>query len=780
VDLSEDEAARHIQGAWRAHRARELLRKLVSGVYSKGFDESTGRYFYYNSKTGESLWEKPAVLGESDLDITPRSKIKAKASGALHESPRFKASDLVPEDAAKHLQSWWRVMRARMKLKELIGGVWSKGYDKRRGSYFYYNEKTGESSWVKPKSLGDMDLGLTPRSEMEALKARKLVAKPKTPRFKAVDLSEDEAARHIQGAWRAHRARELLRKLVSGVYSKGFDESSGRFFYYNSKTGESLWEKPAVLGESDLDITPRSKLRAQKSGALDMEELKKKTPRFKASDLSKEQAALHIQQLWRTKLARRKMLGLIKDAYTKEFDPKTGAAFYVNKKTGESMWRKPAGLGGNEDVELSPRSKATFDKAKKDAAALLDSSTAKPKRMKKMTTEEAVVRLQNWWRALQARKHLQAVMQHVYTKGFDPATNEFYYYNKNTGTSLWNKPSFMGSSTPRLTPRSRTLAKSAGIETPARKKAADMTDHEAAFVIQGAFRSHVAFMELQACAERVWQKGYDPDQDVFFYWNTQTNLSTWQKPFALGSADLELTPRSMIGAQKAGRVAKRTKRWDASIMSQPEAATVLQAWWRGHAGRIHLAPRVCEVIHRCYDTGSKNFFWYNSTTGGSTWYEPKLLQRIPGIGDLPLTPRSMMLELHDRRQAQREAKRAARKSADEMTKDEAAFKIQGMYRSWLSRNAVRAIIRSLYEKLYDAQRGTYYYFNHRTGMSSWYKPVLLGSSDIRRAYVHSGSLDVKSALAAALAAAQTAGYSLGQVELRGLQEPIPSPRRTNL
>ena len=780
VDLSEDEAARHIQGAWRAHRARELLRKLVSGVYSKGFDESSGRFFYYNSKTGESLWEKPAVLGESDLDITPRSKIKAKASGALHESPRFKASDLVPEDAAKHLQSWWRVMRARMKLKELIGGVWSKGYDKRRGSYFYYNEKTGESSWVKPKSLGDMDLGLTPRSEMEALKARKLVAKPKTPRFKAVDLSEDEAARHIQGAWRAHRARELLRKLVSGVYSKGFDESSGRFFYYNSKTGESLWEKPAVLGESDLDITPRSKLRAQKSGALDMEELKKKTPRFKASDLSKEQAALHIQQLWRTKLARRKMLGLIKDAYTKEFDPKTGAAFYVNKKTGESMWRKPAGLGGNEDVELSPRSKATFDKAKKDAAALLDSSTAKPKRMKKMTTEEAVVRLQNWWRALQARKHLQAVMQHVYTKGFDPATNEFYYYNKNTGTSLWNKPSFMGSSTPRLTPRSRTLAKSAGIETPARKKAADMTDHEAAFVIQGAFRSHVAFMELQACAERVWQKGYDPDQDVFFYWNTQTNLSTWQKPFALGSADLELTPRSMIGAQKAGRVAKRTKRWDASIMSQPEAATVLQAWWRGHAGRIHLAPRVCEVIHRCYDTGSKNFFWYNSTTGGSTWYEPKLLQRIPGIGDLPLTPRSMMLELHDRRQAQREAKRAARKSADEMTKDEAAFKIQGMYRSWLSRNAVRAIIRSLYEKLYDAQRGTYYYFNHRTGMSSWYKPVLLGSSDIRRAYVHSGSLDVKSALAAALAAAQTAGYSLGQVELRGLQEPIPSPRRTNL
>ena len=80
-----------------------------------------------------------------------------------------------------------------------------------------------------------------------------------------------------------------------------------------------------------------------------------------------------------------------------------------------------------------------------------------------------------------------------------------------------------------------------------------------------------------------------------------------------------------------------------------------------------------------------------------------------GLASNPL----MMLELRDRRQAQRDAKRALRKPTGKMTRDEAAFKIQGMYRGWLSRNAVRAIIRSLYEKLYDAQRGTYYYFNHQ-------------------------------------------------------------------
>ena len=670
-------------------------------------------------------------------------------------------------------------MRARMRLKQLISGVWSKGYDKKRGSFYYYNEKTGESSWVKPKVLGDMDIGLTPRSKMDAIKARKLVAKPQTPRFKAADLTEEEAAQHIQGAWRSHRARLLLKQLVSGVYSKGFDESTGRYFYYNAKTGESVWEKPAVLGKDDIDVTPRTKIQAKKSGMLDESESKVHTLKFTSSDLSEDEAAQHIQRMWRTKIARRKLLQLVKKSYTKQFDPESGASFYINNKTGESMWKKPSVLGVHEDLELSPRSQKQYTKAVKEANTLLQDSRINIQESKGILSQrEAVVLLQKWWRGLKSREHLKAVMQHVYSKGFDPATKEFYYYNKKTGTSLWSKPSFLGSSTPRLTPRSSALAKSAGVKTLERRKAKDMNKSEAAFIIQGLYRCHVAFMELQARAELVWQKGYDSEMDVFFYWNTKTNVSTWQKPFALGSADLELTPRSLIGAQKAGRVARRTKRYSAKLMSREMAASILQAWSRGQRDRRGLAPKVREVIHRCYDTGSKNFFWYNSTTGVSTWYEPALLRRIPGIGDLPLTPRSMMLELHDRRLAQREAKRKARKSAAEMTKDEAAFKIQGMYRGWLSRNQVRAIIRSLYEKLYDAQRGTYYYFNHRTGMSSWYKPALLGSSDIRRAYVHSGSLDVKSALKAALAAAETAGYTLGQVELRGLQEKIKSPRYT--
>ena len=96
--------------------------------------------------------------------------------------------------------------------------------------------------------------------------------------------------------------------------------------------------------------------------------------------------------------------------------------------------------------------------------------------------------------------------------------------------------------------------------------------------------------------------------------------------------------------------------------------------------------------------------------------------------------------------------------------------IQGMYKGWKSRKKMRLIVRSFYEKLYDAERGTYYYYNKRSGSTSWYKPAILGSSDIRRSYVHTGSLPVQVAAKAAARAARLAGYTMGEAALAMLDE----------
>ena len=69
-------------------------------------------------------------------------------------------------------------MRARMKLKELIGGIWSKGYDKKRGSFYYYNEKTGEFLLL----IGD---------EKGKVKIQDISVIPQTYNLKPEDLSKN-------------------------------------------------------------------------------------------------------------------------------------------------------------------------------------------------------------------------------------------------------------------------------------------------------------------------------------------------------------------------------------------------------------------------------------------------------------------------------------------------------------------------------------------------------------------------------------------------------------
>ena len=94
---------------------------------------------------------------------------------------------------------------------------------------------------------------LTPRSEKLAIEAKAIVPpKPKTPRFTADTLSDEEAALHIQGVWRARKARKLLRKMIADVYVKKYDHDSKTFYYVNKKSGESFWKKPLGLHSEDL------------------------------------------------------------------------------------------------------------------------------------------------------------------------------------------------------------------------------------------------------------------------------------------------------------------------------------------------------------------------------------------------------------------------------------------------------------------------------------------------------------------------------------------------
>lgn len=71
-----------IQQRWRAKHARRHLLAALSNVYQKIRDPTTGAYFYFNTRTGESSWTKPRLLGSSDLPETFYARTDLLEAGA--------------------------------------------------------------------------------------------------------------------------------------------------------------------------------------------------------------------------------------------------------------------------------------------------------------------------------------------------------------------------------------------------------------------------------------------------------------------------------------------------------------------------------------------------------------------------------------------------------------------------------------------------------------------------------------------------------------------------
>ena len=363
-DLTPDQAASMLQGMWRARTARRMLYKLLSKNIEKVWDEENKRFYYVNNKTGVVNWEKPKVLKNNDVDPTPRSRALAEAAGVEvppphPKTPRVRAKDLTPDEAASMLQGMWRARTARRMLYKLLSKNIEKVWDEENKRFYYVNNKTGVVNWEKPKVLKNDDVDPTPRSRAlaEAAGVEVPPPHPKTPRVRAKDLTPDEAASMLQGMWRARTARRMLYKLLSKNIEKVWDEENKRFYYVNNKTGVVNWEKPKVLKNDDVDPTPRSRALAEAAG-VEVPPPHPKTPRVRAKDLTPDEAASMLQGMWRARTGPQNALQAAFLRISKRYGTRrTSASTTSTTRLRVVNWEKPKVLK-NDDVDPTPRSRA--------------------------------------------------------------------------------------------------------------------------------------------------------------------------------------------------------------------------------------------------------------------------------------------------------------------------------------------------------------------------------------------------------------------------------------
>ena len=290
-------AATRMQNLYRSRKSWQRLNKIARRIYVKFYDTKSDRFYYFNPRTKKSYWKKPVLLGHFDAPLDESS-----------EKPKIFAKDLDEDIAASMLQSSYRKRLARRRVLELVEAVYVRVKDETTGRYYFLNKNNGRSTWNAP--LGVDTIHDLTKEDLEEIEKRNNGVEQRSDK----DLFEEErnkeivlrAATRLQAIWRGHHERDKIHRLVERIFEKVFDQSSGKYYYFNSMTNTSQWNKPRLMEyhqEGD--------------------------------------AATKIQSIWRGYIARTKFSSVVENIYEKTIDIGSGREFYFNKLTNESRWDRP-------------------------------------------------------------------------------------------------------------------------------------------------------------------------------------------------------------------------------------------------------------------------------------------------------------------------------------------------------------------------------------------------------------------------------------------------------
>ena len=374
-DSGSDTAASALPDGWRAMN-----------------DETTGRTYFFHAESGESKWERPSEKRDAKIaaqekrlrdnpwkkqtDEEGRTFYWNKISGV---SQWTAPADFVdPDDTSDEA---WSRRRARSTTVRAAGD-WSEMNDGATGNTYWYNAKTGESTWLKPAEIE------AAQAEADAAKAAAKAAADvpaaeaaaaEAAAAEATDEDDDGGADSDESdaAWTRRRGRSTVVDALSG-WECFKDPKTGKNFWWHAETGESTWDTPAAT----WGARRRRSLTKQTRG--DWEQL---------------------------------------------FDPETERDFWYNKKTGISQWATPreallVGFGGMGAISDGDEDHDEDDNDDEEEAEEKDNGTDDSKAAWAKRRARSV-----WTKPIAGNDEWETMK--------DPITNRVFFYSKKTGVSQW-------------------------------------------------------------------------------------------------------------------------------------------------------------------------------------------------------------------------------------------------------------------------------------------------------------------------------------------------------
>ena len=762
-------AAMRIQKLFRTHKAWRRMRTVFRMTWNQVFDPERGVHYYVNRRDGRTVWNRPMLVG------VPVS---------ISEYPERLFDEMSQEEAIAAIVGLFRRTAAQKITLAMAKSMFKIVRDPNTGSKYYYNNRTGESTWVRPKLLGPERVkskqGKTRRTgrklsqrsstrnrSVRSSRSGRSVAKHGATRSKirvgrrSQDMSQIDAVIKLQAWARWCLSRSHVWSLVEIVFEKVYDPGNDAFFYFNSRTETSSWVKPKLFGQKDLaeSRTERTVMTGRQVSGRAMV----RTAR-RAENMTQNEAATKIGAFLKLAAARRRLANQVLEVWEPVWDESQQEFYFFNKETEESVWDKPA-LLVVVNAAWSRKGRELLQPAKQSVPLHFAQGVRSSRRSEKLSRAKAAIVCQSFARFILGRQRMQARALEVFEKCIDPDYLQPYYFDKRSFESSWEKPAYFWNWDLPVTADDASLSlhmRNTGAVLPrlGRRKQ-DLNEAQAALMVQKMFRMRKGWRYAIRQARMVLEKVWSDEFQAFYYHNKRTDESTWEKPILLGEQDLMPTPRSHAAAVQAGiepidgplsrngvRLTPRGTNFilgplspppkkllgtvrQAEQMSEDEACIRIQSTLRACRARRQVRKLIKTVYEKVLDADSGDFYFYNTNTGESTWEEPIVVQKLLGSGHtLDETPRDHSLAVRFKARPTSRKPRTGRRAGD-LTPKLACIKIQSTARMWSCRQNVIAVVQARVRKCFHGGFGAFFYYDTRRHSATWFKPVILRRADIR-------------------------------------------------
>ena len=437
---------------------------LMEG-WQEATDPATGRTYFFNELTGDTTWEDPRnkkIVGAEEDETTereideylPQTTIQKEVSEPQAEDggPLDNALDALPletKDADKIISgddsreeneanknaklSNDEVDIAMLEVSKPLPAGWQTAVDPTSGEKYYYNDLTGETSWVYPKIAKEESITTDQEVIEQSMPTQHEHIEESGPDELAnevmpeISTGESAAVDSVEEVKKESLNEE---KILPAGWVASEDPASGEVFYYNNETGQSQWEPPVhhptafreQIVEHEAEKIPTETVQLE-----DTPITTEKPKRLSASHSDRQNANTDISSgstVADDKDNNGTQLGSPESPPTSwqaAVDPASGKSYYFNELTGETVWELPVDakstVAENDDVPSS----TNIDEVDQNTEelSLSGKSTVDPRK----ELVEAAPKLPTGW--------LSAI---------DEASGKIYYYNDEIGETSWEPP----------------------------------------------------------------------------------------------------------------------------------------------------------------------------------------------------------------------------------------------------------------------------------------------------------------------------------------------------